>query len=146
VAWLTKMSGGIAEGINGATLFELEEALADTDRVDDDGQPVPAEERLSHVFDVAIAARAVEASASLVTAVSGFGVTEAMRQRAPGEAMKTWRTRSARPRSTHARMNGEQVPVDEPFSNGAMWPADSSLDPDERAGCKCAVEISIVIP
>lgn len=146
VAWLTKMSGGIAEGINGATLYELEEALADTDRVDDDGQPVPAEERLSHVFDVAIAARAVEASASLVTAVSGFGVTEAMRQRAPGEAMKTWRTRSARPRSTHARMNGEQVPVDEPFSNGAMWPADSSLDPDERAGCKCAVEISIVIP
>lgn len=145
IAWLTKMAGGVAEGINGATLFELEAALADTDRTDPDGRPVPAEERMATVFDTAIGSRAVETSASLVTAVSGFGSTEAVRQRG-GEAMKTWRTRSVRPRSSHRALDGQTVGIDEPFSNGAMWPADSSLDPDERAGCKCAVEIALQVP
>jgi HK97 family phage portal protein len=148
-AWLAKMSGGVAEGINGATLFELEAALADADRLDDTGQPVPPEARLAHVFDVILSQRAGEAAASLTTAVSGFGATEAVRQL--GEdygalAEKTWRTRSRNPRGSHRAMDGETVPVDEPFSNGAMWPADSVLAPDERAGCKCAVEISIQVP
>ena len=41
-------------------------------------------------------------------------------------------------------MNGETVPYDEPFSNGAMWPGDiDNLDAEEVANCQCILEITI---
>lgn len=144
IAWLTVMAGGVAEGIVGATLFELDDALADTGRVDEAGQPVGAEQRLDHAMAVAIATRVPEIASSQVTALSGFGSTEAAYQTGAG-ATKTWRTRSMSPRPAHRRMDGETVGIDGRFSNGAKWPADSNLDDAERANCKCAVEIEIEI-
>lgn len=141
VAWLTAMAAGVAEGIVGATLAELDEALADTGRVDEDGRPVPAEQRLEHALTVAEAVRVPETAASQVTSMSGFGQTEAARG-AGGEATKTWRVRSTNPRAAHRRMDGETVGLDDRFSNGGMWPGDSRLDDAQRAGCKCAVEVS----
>ena len=140
IAWLTAMASGVAEGIVGATLFEADEALADTGRMDEDGRPVPPEERLGQALEAAAARRVVEIASSQVTSVSGFGSTEAARQTS-GRGRKTWRTRSGNPRSSHRRMNGETVDLDRLFSNGARWPGDSALRDDERAGCKCAVEI-----
>jgi HK97 family phage portal protein len=144
VAWLTAMAGGVADGIVGATLAEMDEALADTDRVDDDGQPVPPVQRLEHALQVAKDVRVPEISSSQVTSMSGFGQTEAVRS-AGGEATKTWRTTSTNPRPAHRRMDGETVPLDDRFSNGGMWPGDSRLDDAQRAGCKCAVEIAFEI-
>jgi uncharacterized protein with gpF-like domain len=62
--------------------------------------------------------------------------------RTAGVQMKTWRTTSARPRGAHAAIDGETVPVDQPFTNGAMWPGDTALPVDERAGCRCTVEFT----
>lgn len=65
--------------------------------------------------------------------------------RAPAPAAfthKTWITRSTNPRPSHARLNGERVPVEKTFSNGARWPGDSDLDDDEKAGCVCDVAFS----
>jgi HK97 family phage portal protein len=142
VAWLTAMAAGVAEGIVGATLAEADEALADTDRTDEDGEPMSAEARLAAALAVAAAVRVPEISASQVTSMSGFGQTEAARG-AGGEPTKTWRTTSSSPRPAHQRMDGETVGLDEKFSNGAMWPGDSRLDDAQRAGCKCAVEVAI---
>ena len=51
---------------------------------------------------------------------------------------------SGNPRPSHAAMNGETVPYDERFSNGAMWPGDAdALGPEEVANCQCAVTIDI---
>jgi len=145
VEWLTVMAGGVAEGIVGATLAEADEALDDTGRVDDDGRPVPAQTRLADALTDAAARRVPEISNSQVTAMSGFGQTEAARGAAGGEATKTWRTTSTNPRPAHRRMDGETVGLDDRFSNGAMWPGDSRLDDAQRAGCKCAVEIGFDI-
>jgi HK97 family phage portal protein len=145
IAWLTAMSAGVAEGIVGATLAEMDVALEDTPRVDDAGQPVPPVQRLQHALDVAKSVRVPEISSSQVTSMSGFGQTEAVRSAAGGEATKTWRTTSSSPRPAHQRMDGETVPLDDRFSNGAQWPGDSRLDDAQRAGCKCAVEISFEI-
>jgi hypothetical protein len=61
-----------------------------------------------------------------------------------GGATKTWVVTSGNPRASHAAMNGETVPLDDTFSNGAKWPGDSSaLDVDEIAGCNCDVEINL---
>lgn len=145
VDWLTAMASGVAEGIIGATLAEMDQALADTGRVNDDGLPVPAETRLSQALETAAGRRVPEISASQVTAMSGFGSTEAVRSAGGTGATKTWRVQSSNPRPAHRRMDGETVAVDDRFSNGAMWPGDSRLDDAERAGCKCAVEVSFEI-
>lgn len=74
------------------------------------------------------------------TLVRGFGRVEAAR--AAGVPMKTWTVTSSNPRAEHVGLAGETVPVDQPFSNGAMWPGDTVLPADQRVGCRCTVEFT----
>ena len=74
------------------------------------------------------------------TLVRGFGRVEAAR--AAGVPMKTWTVTSSNPRAEHVALAGETVPVDQPFSNGAMWPGDTVLPADQRVGCRCTVEFT----
>lgn len=55
---------------------------------------------------------------------------------------KTWIT-GPNPRPEHARMNGEKVLIDKPFSNGADWVRDDSLGPSGTCGCNCHIEVII---
>jgi HK97 family phage portal protein len=126
-----------AAGINQATKNALDAALLESD---DPEAPTP-----SDVFKNAEEVRSVAGAAALVTAFSAFATTEAAKQVARGQkkATKTWRTNSTHPRAAHSRMNGETVPVDEKFSNGADWPGDPVLGADGVAGCMCSVEVSV---
>lgn len=45
-----------------------------------------------------------------------------------------------RTRVSHASINGEVVEVEEPFSNGLMYPGDPSGPPEEVYNCRCKVE------
>jgi len=40
-------------------------------------------------------------------------------------------------------MDGETVALEEKFSNGADWPGDAILGPDETSGCMCELIINI---
>lgn len=44
-----------------------------------------------------------------------------------------------RVRASHAAIDGEQVPVDEKFSNGLMFPGDKNGAPAEVYNCRCAM-------
>jgi hypothetical protein len=70
----------------------------------------------------------------------GFGMVEAARQTKP-QAMKRWQVNSGNPRSSHIGVNGEEVPIEDDFSNGLKWPGSFSGDPDEVANCQCSVVI-----
>lgn len=39
-------------------------------------------------------------------------------------------------------MDGETVPIESDFSNGATWPGDPVLGADGVAGCMCALQIN----
>lgn len=56
-----------------------------------------------------------------------------------GIATKKWVTTGAKDmRPWHAKMNGETVPIKEPFSNGLMHPGDPACnDAKEVVNCKC---------
>lgn len=55
---------------------------------------------------------------------------------------KTWTVTSDNPRPSHAAMDGEEVPFDEPFSNGLMFPGDGSTgDAGEVANCTCVMSV-----
>jgi SPP1 gp7 family putative phage head morphogenesis protein len=49
----------------------------------------------------------------------------------------------SRTRESHARLDGEIVDMDKPFSNKLMYPGDQSGDPSENINCRCTM-ITIV--
>ena len=83
----------------------------------------------------------------LASVAREFGAKEAISQaeyqgvvREP-RIVKIWHTGS-NPRPTHAAMDGEEVGIDEAFSNGLQWP--HSWGPvEEVAGCNCHVTVEI---
>lgn len=133
LAFLAAVARRIAGQVNTTTKEQVDAALAD----DDPDAAVDA------VFETAQTSRAEKTALTTVTAVSGFATVEAAKQVSGSTALKTWNVTSNNPRASHARINGQTVGIDEPFSNGAMWPADDTLDVDDVAGCRCDVTITI---
>ena len=127
--FLEAVSERIARQVNAATLASLEEA-ADSD--DPDAR--------AHVFDVAEESRAQQSGMTAAATYLGFGMVEAARQTRP-QARKRWKTNSSKPRSSHSAVNGEEVGMDEDFSNGLPWPGSFNGDPDEVANCRCSVVV-----
>jgi hypothetical protein len=104
-----------------------------------DGERTPRD-----VFDRAESDRVDTGAAAFATAIAGWAALEAVRQVAPRRgATKTWDVTSGNPRPSHAAMNGETVPINEPFSNGCEWPGDEGGDPDTTCGCNCSTEVII---
>ena len=61
------------------------------------------------------------------------------------EYEKTWMaTHDERTRESHARIDGETVPLDEPFSNGLQYPGDPSGAPEEVYNCRCSLVRKLV--
>ena len=135
--YLRAMAEGRAAAINEKTYEELQRALASEDEED-----TPA-----HVFDLREGEHAALLGHALALTAAGWAATHEAPQQADQQGIqrtieKMWQTgENARP--THAAMNGETVPIDQPFSNGAFWPGDDNLDPDESCGCNCGVVVII---
>lgn len=58
---------------------------------------------------------------------------------------KVWvATEDDRTRASHLEINGEEVGIDEEFSNGLMYPADPDGDPEEVYNCRCTMVTNVV--
>ena len=99
------------------------------------------------VFDKRAGVDAAVIGGALALTVAGWATEESCRQAQDDgdtrQVYKEWVT-GPNPRGSHAMMDGEQVPMGEPFSNGAMWPGDDNLDADESCNCNCHVDIVII--
>lgn len=138
-SYIKAMARGKAQAINNVTYRQLKAAL-DGDFDDDDAMGAT----VGGVFEKAETDRADTSGRSFATALAGFAIIEAVSQRASGRgAMKTWIVTSSNPRAEHAAMDGETVPYDDEFSNGAKFPGDQVLTPEESCNCQCQVEILI---
>lgn len=136
-AYLRKMAEGRAEAINDSTYEKIQAAIT-SDSEEDTPQ---------HVFDLRSGSQAALIGGSLVLAAASWAAMseaphQAAQQGKEPQVEKIWIT-GENPRESHAAMDGERVPIDEPFSNGAMWPGDDNLDPDESCGCNCTTEVVI---
>ena len=125
--------------VNNVTYNELLDAL-DADEDSDALKATP-----EGVFENAEDNRCDSAGFAFAGALCAWTLMETCRQNDRGKTiMKTWVVTSSNPRASHAAMNGETVPYDEPFSNGAMWPGDiDNLDVEECANCHCILEVFI---
>ncbi|MEW1964646.1 phage portal protein [Micrococcus sp. NPDC078436] len=136
--FLTAVSERIARQVNASTLTQLEDALAARDDEEEDADPVDA---AAHVFDVAEDSRAAQSGMTAAATYVGFGLAEGPRQTMP-RAMKTWVVNSDNPRASHAALDGEEVGIDEDFSNGMPWPGSFTGDPEDIANCQCSLIIT----
>lgn len=128
-AWLAEHAAAVAAGINGRTRDAVRDALSAKLTADD----------VRSLFDGMASGRAGQIAQTEVTAATGFGTREAAQQSGL-ELTKKWVTGS-NPRKTHARLDGQTVPMNDLFSNGARWPGDSRLDDKERSGCNCSMHV-----
>lgn len=135
-AFRRKVAERIATQVNDTTLEQLVDALDDPD------EDLDQREAVDHVFDVSEESRSTKAGVTAFTTFAGFAVIEAARQTRP-RARKRWIVTSGNPRASHEAMDGEEVGIDEDFSNGLPWPGSYSTDADEVANCQC--EIAIVV-
>ena len=138
--YIKKMCERRAEMVNQATHEELKEAL-ESDEEDEALKATP-----EGVFENAKENRSETAGNAFASALCAWSLMEACRQNDHGEnIMKTWVVTSGNPRSSHAALNGETVPYEEPFSNGAQWPGDiDNLGVEDVANCQCVLEITVL--
>lgn len=137
--YLRSMAEGRAHAINVGTKRKLDIALED-----DDEEDTPAD-----VFEKRENSQAGMFGRSLATAVAGWAATHEAPHQAEQQGIektveKVWVT-GANPRPEHEAMNGQVVPVDQPFSNGCFWPGDENGDPDTTCGCNCSTEVIITV-
>lgn len=140
-AYLRKVAEARAELINNETKNKVQQAMDDAEEDED------PEEVAAHEMDKRSDLDAELLAGMLAKTVAGWGTEEASRQAADQgskrKVYKVWEA-GANARESHALMDGETVPIDETFSNGADWPGDDSLDPDESCGCNCSTRIIIM--
>lgn len=136
VAYLEAMAKGQAKGINTNTFLRLDEVLGSEDE----------EEELKKAIEKREGNDANLLGMNIATVAACWGLGEgsrqAKRQGSKAEVFKEWVT-GANPREDHALMDGETVPIDERFSNGADWPGDDILGPEGTCGCNCSTEVII---
>lgn len=137
--YLKAMAAGRAKAINESTRKKLQSAIDDEDE-----ENTPA-----HVFEVRQNKDTTTFGRMLALTVAGWAATHEAPQQAEQQGIhktveKRWVT-GTNPRPSHQAMNGEVVPIDEPFSNGALWPGDENLDVDESAGCNCSTEVIVTV-
>jgi hypothetical protein len=141
VAYLRKMAEGRANAINGETRKKLQQAMDDMEEEDELGEVVKDEFEKRSGVDASLL------GGMLAKTVAGWGTEEASRQAveqgSTRRVYKEWVT-GPNARASHVAMNGERVPIDEPFSNGADWPGDDSLDPAESCGCNCSTQVIVI--
>ena len=141
LAYLRKMAEGRANAITGETRKKLQQAMDDLEDGEELGDVV------KDAFEKRSGVDAALLGGMLAKTVAGWGTEEASRQAADQgsrkRVYKEWIT-GPNARESHLLMDGERVPIDEAFSNGAFWPGDDSLDPDESCGCNCSTQVIII--
>ncbi|AYN56982.1 portal protein [Microbacterium phage Rollins] len=132
--FLEAVADSRADLINATTREQLEEAFRNSD--------VPLEDSVKHIYQVAEEARAAESTVTMTTFLMAWAAVEMAKQLVPDKGpTKTW-VSSGKANSRHSGMNGETVPINEKFSNGADWPGDPVLGAAGVSNCACGVDIN----
>lgn len=122
-AYIAKAASNVAKRWN----RETRKAIDDMVVIGGDGLV----DTIRSVFRAAKESRAERLAQTTATDMNGFGKVDTAKR--VGLMTKTWIT-GYNPRPEHAAMNGQTVPVDQPFSTGDMWP--------KGPNCNCDVSFT----
>ncbi|MCX6785930.1 MAG: phage portal protein [Candidatus Komeilibacteria bacterium] len=96
--------------------------------------------RIQNVYGDISKSRAETIARTEIGGVTSKGTFEAYRQAQIPTKIWVW-SAGARGgvRPEHQAIDGEEVPLDHPFSNGLQYPGDPSADPEETVNCQCQI-------
>ena len=139
--YLKKVAEARAELVNTTTLEDLEHL---DEVLEDSEEPKTPNEVFGKRkdFDAGILALSFAAMSWAFATQETIHQAEFQKKLTKKQVYKVWHTGS-NPRPEHARMNGEKVPFDEKFSNGAKWTFDDVLGPEGTCGCNCTISVEI---
>ena len=144
VNYIRKIAEVRAKQINDRTYSKILEAVERAlESEDEDADP---HEAAAHEFDVREGFDAAVLGLNMAKWASGWATEEAARQ-AQNQGIKRnvrkqWVT-GPKARPSHAALDGETVGIEDRFSNGADWPGDDTLSPDESCGCNCSTRVIV---
>ena len=102
--------------------------------------------RIVHIVDNNASA-AIKNARTMVTGAECRGREDSYRELGSRGVVlkKVWiATPDNRTRESHLELDGEEVDVNEAFSNGCMYPGDPSGDPSEVYNCRCSIRTHII--
>ncbi len=136
--YLKKITLSHARKINKTTLEKLLAAM--------EAEAEDQAELLKHEMEEREGNESILVGAMLARTFAGIGTSEAARQAkeqgSRKRVLKQWVT-GPNARLSHVLMDGETVDIDDTFSNGAYWPGDDTLSPEESCGCNCETRIIV---
>ena len=141
VDYIKKTAEARSKIINEETLKKLQEAIEQALDAEEDARTAA-----EHEFSKREDADSLLLGSMLAKKLSGFGTKDAVRQAKnqgfSRKVYKEWVT-GPKARDSHSAMNGQRVLIDDKFSNGAEWPGDDNLSPDESCGCNCSTRVIV---
>lgn len=141
VDYIKKAAEARSKIINEETLKKLQEAIEQALDAEEDARTAA-----EHEFSKREDADSLLLGSMLAKTLSGFGTKDAVRQAKnqgfSRKVYKEWVT-GPKARDSHSAMNGQRVLIDDKFSNGAEWPGDDNLSPDESCGCNCSTRVIV---
>jgi HK97 family phage portal protein len=112
---------------------QLKEGLANEESVSE------LAERIDEVYDSREGPGSEAIARTEVIGATGGADLEAFSQSGVVEKKEWLATPDDRTRESHLATNGEQVNINERFSNGLLYPGDSSAGADEVVNCRCVL-------
>jgi HK97 family phage portal protein len=136
--WVDNRANVFAKEITDTTFKKLGREF--TESFDENETRQQLIDRIQGVYDGFDESRATTIARTEVHAAVQKGNLEAFKQ--AGFTIKIWVWGigvQGGIREDHQAMDGEEVPINQPFSNGLMFPGDPAGDPAETINCECSV-------
>lgn len=135
--WIDKFGAEQVKNINNTTKEKLRKTLSEGIA---EGESIPKlRDRVSTIMTEAKISRAEKIARTETHNTVSVGTHETYK--AANAQRRSWLTSiDGRERESHAAINGEIRGIDQPFSNGLMYPGDANGDASELVNCRC-VEI-----
>lgn len=135
-SWLDKKVNVFSKEINDTTFKKLKSEFAESFAAGETRTQLV--ERIENTYDGITKARAETIAATEVHAAGQFGTLDAYKQ--AGLPIKIWvSVGDSKVRSSHQIIDGEEVPLNDYFSNGLQFPGDPAGSAAETINCRCVI-------
>lgn len=132
--WINDKTFKFANEVNKKTLAELRGELRTAMST---GEGIKeAEKRIERVFSMARGYRTERIARTEIISAHNNGAMQAYKQSEVVEEKEWISSRDANVRDSH-QIDGEKVPIDQPFSNGLMYPGDPAGAAGDVINCRC---------
>lgn len=133
---LDKRADLFTRSINETTFEELKRDFAESFELEETRQQLI--KRIQVRYGQISKGRARTIAGTEVQVANQTGIFEGYRQ--AGAGIKIWVAISdGRTRESHVMVDGEEKPIDVPFSNGLMYPGDPTGSASEVINCRCSI-------